>query len=104
VLDLDGDGSTEVLLGPISAGDTASLEIYRRRADGFWRDSGSLTVQCPGTIDALRAGQFSRVPATGSDLMIAGRRTQTIRPIDPCPAPPVASNAASNAAAPDTER
>lgn len=69
--DLDADGVAEVLLQP----DAGAMAVLKRGPQG-WRRIGNLLLpfNCPGTREALRAGQFAVVPPVLQELEIAGAR------------------------------
>lgn len=69
--DLDADGVAEVLLQP----DAGAMAVLKRGPQG-WRRIGNLLLpfNCPGTREALRAGQFAVVPPVLRELEIAGTR------------------------------
>lgn len=69
--DLDADGVAEVLLQP----DAGAMAVLKRGPQG-WRRIGNLLLpfNCPGTREALRAGQFAVVPPVLRELEIAGAR------------------------------
>ncbi len=80
VLDLYGGGDAAVVL--VAPGDRNAShlagEIFRRGAGGAWAKSGELVVNCPGPLEALRAGRFTLVASNGRDLILAGRQVSLL--------------------------
>ena len=85
-VDLNGDGSPEVLIGIID-----SIHIWARTADGSWVDSGYWSpAHCPGdrprtdVRHALRNGEVRPVAPSWPDLEIGGARARTFQPERDC--------------------
>jgi hypothetical protein len=95
VIDIDGDGAPEVLIGSGSiAGERINLDIFKRGSDGAWRAVGEVDVYCAAAIQALRDGHVTLTPKTGLDLLIAGRR-QRVDLDNPAPCPAVTPSTAA---------
>ena len=72
LVDLDADGTFEVLLFPASAGPAAAFKLT---ADGKWVFFGLVAnAHCTGVRDALRAGKFEMAAPLLKDLAVAGTR------------------------------
>lgn len=69
LVDLDGDGVPEVLLG-----DQTSLWAYESAPDGTWSILGTLAPVDCAARKALREGRFQTVAPTARDIQIEGRR------------------------------
>jgi hypothetical protein len=88
--DLDGDGRDEILL---AYGNDARWwgSVMKQGAGDGWYVAGTLAAPpCPGSLTALRAGQFKMVRPAGNwrDLLAGGIRLSIDRPRPPagCPA------------------
>ncbi|WP_419897910.1 hypothetical protein [Roseomonas sp. USHLN139] len=68
VLDLDGDGRPEVLLGS-----TLRLRVWREAAEG-WSELGSYNRCAQEAAEASREGRYSLEPSPWRDLVVEGRR------------------------------
>ncbi len=87
--DLDGDGSKEILL---AYGSDARwwAGLMKRDAFGSWTVAGTLAAPpCPGSLTALRQGQFSLIRPAGNwrDLLVNGVRLSVDRPSEPSACP-----------------
>ena len=87
--DLDGDGSNEILL---AYGNDARwwASVMKQGAGGGWYVAGTLAAPpCPGSLTALRDGQFKLVRPAGNwrDLVVDGIRLSIDRPRLPAGCP-----------------
>ncbi len=93
--DLDGDGRDEIIL---AYGNDArwSAALMKQGQDstgqmgGGWYVAGTLAAPpCPGSLSALRAGDFAPVPPGGNwrDLLVGGLRLKVVRPTLPSACP-----------------
>lgn len=74
LLDADGDGRDEVLLG-----ENAYWALFHRDKDGEWRVAATLVLPtgCNGVKDALRGGELAwqaPAPSPWRDVVLGGRR------------------------------
>jgi hypothetical protein len=75
LLDLDGDGTAEVLLFGMPSPYGMAFKSDRET----WRELGSLyNGSCSGVRDALRAGRFQTVAPTTREIEVAGQRLQIV--------------------------
>lgn len=74
VLDLNGDGKTEILLKNVQ--DYGQLVVFALQTDGSWKPAGTMTgsAGCKEVADALAAGRFRSTPPLFPDLEVAGQR------------------------------
>lgn len=78
--DLNGDGIAEIILLPSGYGQAA---VFGTGDDQAWSYLGPLTgTNCPGTLDALRGGDFRLVQPAWSELDVAGHRLRLTTPSD----------------------
>jgi len=70
-LDLDGDGTDEILLVMARGG---SGWVFKLDKDGTWRMAGTLAgdFSCDGVMDDLRTGKYSLPSSQWRDLAVAG--------------------------------
>jgi len=88
LLDVDGDGKSEVLIGQHYADQTIlNLEIFKETPGGGWTQVGQVNVTCAAAVAAMRAGKVEVAPAAGRDLVAGGRREPIEHPEPPCEAP-----------------
>ena len=87
--DLDSDGQTEILL---AYGSDARwwASVMKQGSGGGWYVAGTMAAPpCPGSLTALRNGQFTAVRPAGNwrDLLVNGIRLSVNRPVPPsgCP-------------------
>lgn len=79
VLDLDGDGADDVLIGEGSA-----LTLFHAEA-GAWRSAGAMApAYCKGVMDALRAGKAEVSQPRWRDLVVAGQRLRLTAQSEDC--------------------
>jgi len=72
LVDLDGDGTPEILL--LSEGGGLSM-AFKAGTDGGWMPIGSISnSHCPGVREALRDGKFHAVQPPFSDIEAGGER------------------------------
>jgi hypothetical protein len=72
LVDLDGDGTPEILLFLVPRGNGYA---FKSNAAGEWDFIGELTgTNCPNVRAALRNGQFKLRPAPFKDLVVGGDR------------------------------
>ena len=72
-LDMDQDGQDEIML--VYGDDTAWWGGVMKRDAGGWHLAGTMaSPPCPGSLAALRAGNFSPVAPGWRDLLVAGQR------------------------------
>jgi hypothetical protein len=70
--DLDGDGTSEILLFALPAGIATA---FKARADGRWAVLGPLAnASCPGVREALRAGKFETVAPSLREIEVGQQR------------------------------
>jgi hypothetical protein len=73
LVDLDGDGTAEVLL--LDLGYSHRATAYKQEATGAWGLLGVIEgTICPGVVDALRLGHFIVAPAQTADIVVKGQR------------------------------
>ncbi len=74
VLDLNGDGKTEILLKNVQ--DYGQLVVFALQTDSSWKPAGTMTgsAGCKEVTEALAAGRFRRTPPMFEDLEVAGQR------------------------------
>jgi hypothetical protein len=75
LIDLDGDGKTEILLKDING--YASPVIFGRDADGTWKARGTIAssfTKCEEVWQALAEDRYQFVTPEFKDLEVAGRR------------------------------
>ncbi|WP_227878874.1 DUF4153 domain-containing protein [Caulobacter segnis] len=85
VIDIDGDGTDEVLLAS-----GATFDVFKLSADG-WRRVAQASGVCPGAdIDAaLEAGQVTMSePTARRDILVGGQRLSVVPAGEGCRAPP----------------
>ena len=82
--DLDGDGSTEVLLCELYTHRGPDCVLYARGRDAQWRRAGSLFGTVSGQAEAinqaLRDGELTLVPPRWPMLSIGGRPALALDP------------------------
>jgi hypothetical protein len=89
LLDLDGDGTDEIVLIDLSRPWVA--RVFKQAADGAWHDIGGLSnlVRCDKVRAALRSGELKLVPSEWRDIEAGGIRLRLEpppnRPQDSCP-------------------
>ena len=72
-LDMDQDGRDEIML--VYGDDTAWWGGVMKQDAGGWHLAGTMaSPPCPGSLAALRAGNFSPVTPGWRDLLVAGQR------------------------------
>ena len=80
VVDLDGDGTDEIIALPRTL---ASAQVFRANRDGAWDYFGELAgVGCPGVREALLAGDLSIAAPSVKEIEVAGRRLRMNWPPD----------------------
>lgn len=74
LLDMDGDGKTEILIGDTRNYGRAVL--FSQQTDGSWKPAGTMTggFKCKGVAEELRAGRIHSLPPPFPDFEIAGER------------------------------
>jgi hypothetical protein len=91
--DLDGDGQSEVILAYGTAQHWWAGVMKQGQGNGNqaggWYVAGTLAAPpCPGSLEALRAGQFSVArPGGWRDLLVNGMRLRVDRPAMPSACP-----------------
>jgi Domain of unknown function (DUF4153) len=76
LVDLDGDGTAEILLFTTPTGAAAA---FQSTADGKWAFLGPLAnAHCAGVRDALRAGKFEMVAALFKEIEVSGQRVRVV--------------------------
>lgn len=95
LLDLDGDGTLEVVLFGTTTGQAMA---FKAAADGAWVSLGYVSnIQCPGVREALRAGKFEAVQPAFKEIEVNGQRLRVTSncaqatPSPPAPAAPSAT-------------
>ncbi|MFA7262969.1 MAG: DUF4153 domain-containing protein [Caulobacter sp.] len=83
LIDLDGDGTEEVVL---DAGWAMVASIGD--ANGVWRQLGRFTNSCGDTAAALRTGQVEATPSRWRDLKVRGRVIHLEPEPESCPSTP----------------
>ena len=85
----------------------SSARLFQRDPHGKWINTGTFDrIDCPGVIDALRAGQLSWARPEHDDLMANGVRlefSKLARPAEQCTPPPKPSQPTSPDRARDAE-
>lgn len=84
VVDIDGDGHAEVLLGNEPGADILTLHVFKQDPSGAWADIGRLLVRCHDALDQLRAGRFT-AETRSERVAVIGGKPQLLVPIDPTP-------------------
>lgn len=85
LLDLDDDGSAEIVLFPVALSTPAIFNfgatVFKRGSDHTWMVLGSITnAQCPGLREAARRGEIRVVPPDLKDVEINGQRLRVTQP------------------------
>jgi Domain of unknown function (DUF4153) len=81
LVDLDGDGTAEVLL--IATATAYQAAVFKSGPDGGWAWIGGLAdVHCPGVREALKAGQLKPVEPRFKEIEINNIRLRVMEP--PC--------------------
>ncbi len=70
-VDLDGDGTPEVLLG-----EGANLQVFQTEPGGAWKAIGSIEPINPNLLKGLREGRFKTVRPRWQDLDVDGHRAR----------------------------
>ncbi len=88
LLDLDGDGKTEILLRNVQ--DYGQLVVFSHQTDG-WKPAGTMTgnQNCKEVAQALAEGRVRTAPPLFNDLEVAGQRLH----VQPWPADQLKCNA-----------
>jgi hypothetical protein len=92
VLDIDGDGTPEVLLTQETGAAGVMLDVYKQ-SGGRWSELGQLYAVCADSVAALRAGRVKLVSRTGVDVELAGRRLALVPSANTDCAPAPTANA-----------
>lgn len=80
LIDTDGDGAAEVLLGG-----GAVLDVYKVGANGVWKKVGRARSECGGPDEkALEAGDVHVAPSTPSQDLVVGGKRMRIEPPSSC--------------------
>lgn len=75
--DLDGDGSSDMLLCNLAGSWAAHCQLHARDAAGGWTDIAQVVLpdgQRGGAAEALRRGELEPVPRRWPDLVVGGQR------------------------------
>lgn len=85
IVDLDGDGTPEILLTSGS-----ELTVFKAGPNGVWASAGTLVPDCPTTIEAMKAGRMQAVapaPSPWRNLDVGGNRLHLVEPLNDCRTP-----------------
>jgi hypothetical protein len=82
LLDLDGDGTDEVVLIDVPRPSVA--RAFKQMADGAWRDAGGVSslIRCEKVRSAMRDGKLALVPTEWRDIETGGVRLRIERPAE----------------------